>query len=194
MRQIKEIIQKNLIYLRKQHNMTQVEVATQINYSDKAVSRWENGDALPDYDTLAILANLYDVPVAYLFEEHDDLALNQEIIKRKESRIALTILLIITVWTIATTFFSNVLLTFEKAYWQAFIWAIPASALVLAIGNKIRFHSKFLFLFSTSFVLWGTLLGLFCQMIHHHYAWLVFIIGVPLQGALIVLSYIFYRK
>ena len=54
----------NLAELRKEENLTQAEFAAQFNYSDKAVSKWERGDSLPDVVMLKTIADLcirYDV-------------------------------------------------------------------------------------------------------------------------------------
>ena len=45
---IEENIAKNLIELRKEHNLTQAEMAQKIGYSDKTISRWENQSSMPD--------------------------------------------------------------------------------------------------------------------------------------------------
>ena len=52
MENIKEIIAGNLVALRKSKRMTQQELAEKLNYSDKAVSRWEHAETLPDIETL----------------------------------------------------------------------------------------------------------------------------------------------
>ena len=64
MKNTKEIIQQNLIALRKQNGLTQLELATKINYSDKAISRWEKGEVMPSVDILESLANVYGVQIA----------------------------------------------------------------------------------------------------------------------------------
>ena len=46
MENIKENIKENLIMLRKSKKLTQKQLAEKFNYSDKAVSRWENGKGL----------------------------------------------------------------------------------------------------------------------------------------------------
>ena len=54
----------NLAELRKEENLTQAEFAARFNYSDKAVSKWERGDSLPDVVMLKTIADLcirYDV-------------------------------------------------------------------------------------------------------------------------------------
>jgi transcriptional regulator with XRE-family HTH domain len=45
---VKEIIASNLASLRREHKLTQQQLAEKLNYSDKAVSRWENAETLPD--------------------------------------------------------------------------------------------------------------------------------------------------
>lgn len=62
-----ETVKENLVRLRHEHKLTQLELAQRINYSDKAVSRWENGDVTPDVATLAALAELYGVPITTFF-------------------------------------------------------------------------------------------------------------------------------
>ena len=49
--------------LRKERNMTQLELSQKLNCTDKAVSRWETGKGLPDADTLLALSNLFGVSI-----------------------------------------------------------------------------------------------------------------------------------
>ena len=71
MEDIREIIRKNIIALRKKQGLTQIDLAKRINYSDKAVSRWEKGEVVPDVETLQSLSKVFSVPLTYLFEEHN---------------------------------------------------------------------------------------------------------------------------
>ena len=59
----------NLAELRKEENLTQAEFAAQFNYSDKAVSKWERGDSLPDVVMLKTIADLYGLRVDDLLTE-----------------------------------------------------------------------------------------------------------------------------
>ena len=72
MKNIREIVANNIVTLRKQNGYTQIELSEKINYSDKAISRWEKGEVLPDIETLDNLANIFDVPLSYMLEEHQD--------------------------------------------------------------------------------------------------------------------------
>ena len=47
--------------LRKENNMTQLELSQKLNCTDKAVSRWETGKGLPDADTLLSLSDVFGV-------------------------------------------------------------------------------------------------------------------------------------
>ena len=46
------IIAENLVYYRKKAKLTQSEVAAKLSYSDKSVSKWENGNSMPDYSII----------------------------------------------------------------------------------------------------------------------------------------------
>ena len=48
---IKHNFSENLIKLRKAKNLTQLQLAEKLNYSDKAISKWEVGSVLPDVET-----------------------------------------------------------------------------------------------------------------------------------------------
>ena len=55
------IIADNIIKFRKKAKLTQAELAQKLNYSDKAVSKWERGDALPDIIVLNDIAKIFNV-------------------------------------------------------------------------------------------------------------------------------------
>ncbi len=66
---IKEIIAKNLVELRKSHKLTQQSLADKLNYTDKAISRWEHAETLPDIETLCKICDLYGVKFEYLLQK-----------------------------------------------------------------------------------------------------------------------------
>ena len=72
---VKEIIASNLASLRKQNKLTQQQLAEKINYSDKAVSRWENAETLPDIETLCKICDIYGVKFEYLLQKDEIVAL-----------------------------------------------------------------------------------------------------------------------
>lgn len=56
----------HLKYLRKQRDWTQEEVAQYLNMSRSQISKWENGEMLPDIESLAKLSDLYGVSIDFL--------------------------------------------------------------------------------------------------------------------------------
>ena len=61
--QVKARIGTNIAFYRKQAGLTQASLAEKLNYSDKAVSKWERGDSVPDVLTLMQIAQLFQVRV-----------------------------------------------------------------------------------------------------------------------------------
>jgi transcriptional regulator with XRE-family HTH domain len=61
---------EKLKYLRKQHNWTQEQLAQHLNISRSQISKWENGELLPDVQSLQKLSNLYKVSVDFLIGKH----------------------------------------------------------------------------------------------------------------------------
>ena len=53
--------------LRKERNLTQEELAEQLNITPQAVSRWENGTGLPDISQIVPLASVFGVTTDVLF-------------------------------------------------------------------------------------------------------------------------------
>ena len=56
-------IGSNIASYRKQAGLTQASLAEKLNYSDKAVSKWERGESVPDVITLVQLADQFDITV-----------------------------------------------------------------------------------------------------------------------------------
>lgn len=53
----------NLIALRKLHNMSQEELAEQINVSRQTLSKYETGESVPDIEKCKALARVFDVSI-----------------------------------------------------------------------------------------------------------------------------------
>ena len=52
-----------LLKLRTQSGLTQEMLAEKVHVTRQAVSRWENGETVPNIDTLRLLSQLYDVSI-----------------------------------------------------------------------------------------------------------------------------------
>ena len=58
---LKNQLGANIVTYRKRSGLTQAKLAEQLNYSDKAVSKWERGESMPDVLTLVQLAELFHI-------------------------------------------------------------------------------------------------------------------------------------
>lgn len=52
-----------LLELRSRHGLSQEALAEKLHVTRQAVSRWENGETVPNIDTLKVLSKLYDVSI-----------------------------------------------------------------------------------------------------------------------------------
>lgn len=77
--------------LRKQHHLTQEELAKKLYVSRTAVSKWESGRGFPNIDSLKAIATCFGVSVDELLSSEEVLALAQE--DRKQQKMHLRDLL-----------------------------------------------------------------------------------------------------
>lgn len=54
--------------LRKEKNMTQLELANKLGITDRAISKWENGKCMPDYSVIEQLCHELDITLAELLD------------------------------------------------------------------------------------------------------------------------------
>ena len=70
--ELKLITASNIINLRTGRGMTQAELGAKLNYSDKTISKWERGEAIPDAWVLTQIAELFGVTVDDLLSSHSE--------------------------------------------------------------------------------------------------------------------------
>ncbi len=184
----KNIIAKNLIKYRKINNLTQLDLAEKLNYSDKAISKWERGESLPDVYTLSKLAEFYGITLNDLCSE------NLQPIKPKNSKkvnhMFITLLSIGLVWFIATLSFVVLKMipsTSSYELWLIFISAIPVSFIVLLVFS-VLWYNNILNTISVSGLVWG--LAVFSHLLLRYFNWdnaaLVYVIAIPFQVLIIL--------
>ena len=184
MENVKQIIAKNLVELRKQNRLTQLELAERLNYSDKAVSRWERGDTLPDIDVLCKICEMYGVTFDYL--THEGSKKEKDVYTKKKensNKIVITLLAEMVVWFLATLVFVYEKTFQNVTFWQAFVWAVPLSAIVGIVFNAIWGKKKWT-LFLVSVLVWSLLAAIFVQLIDKGNVWPIFLLGAPAQIAI----------
>lgn len=186
--EIKDVLAKNLVELRKLSKITQAELANELNYSDKSVSKWEHGDALPDIEVLSKLAFFYGVTVDYLISEHKEIAIPEKIRERRlrGNRLIISLLAVSAVWIISTILYVQLIILNGTNWWQVFVWSVPASATVFLIFYLIWGKGRFIFPL-ISVLMWTLITSIYLELLKYN-LWVLYFIGVPLQVAIILWS------
>lgn len=181
MQDINIIIGKNLALLRKKHKLTQLELAEKLNYSDKAVSKWEKGDSIPSIEVLLNIAKFYEVTLDDLV--NPDIKIVESNIQNskyvKRNKVIITLLAVALVFMICTVLFVCGQLINNQGNWILFIWAIPVSMIVALVFNSVWGKSKFNYFILTVFI-WTLLLGFYLEFIEYE-LYPLFFLGIPGQ-------------
>ena len=196
---LKDLIGKNIAAHRKRSGLTQVELADKLNYSDKAVSKWERGDSVPDVLTLAQLAQLFGVTVDDLLKDPNALpeetgavqhAMEKVVartLKRKANKNIILGLSSVLVWFVALFLYVVLASLGLDNSWLAFFYAIPANAIVLlslrSAWRDFRWNRALI-----SATMWGCLVSMYMTLLilGGVNIWRMFLLGLPGQLAILL--------
>ena len=199
---LKNLIGKNIAAYRKQAGLTQAGLAEKLNYSDKAVSKWERGESIPDVITLAQLAEQFEITVNELVADPDVLPgdnpgnlekamtqVSEKALKRKANKNVILGLSSILVWFVALLAFV-ILSSFpilEKYSCLLFFYAIPANAIVAlslrSVWRDFRWNKALI-----SAIMWGSLLSIHISLLVFlkFNMWKIYLLGIPGQIAILL--------
>ena len=203
---LKAILGSNIAIYRKRQGLTQAGLGEKLNYSDKAVSKWERGESIPDVLTLVQVAELFGISVNDLLTDPNSLPAQtgvvvgkmekavEKALKRKADKPSILGLSSLLVWFVALlmfVIFSS--LGIEKS-WLAFIYAIPTNAIVLlsllSAWHDFRWNKSLV-----SVLVWGGLLSVYVSLLVFAKVniWKMFLLGIPGQLA-VLLWFRLFRK
>lgn len=196
---LKKLIGANIAAYRKKAGLTQAGLAEKLNYSDKAVSKWERGESVPDVLTLVQLAELYQITVNDLLTDPDALpdetgavqrAMEKAVektLKRKADKRIILNLSSLLVWFVALFVFVVVSSLDVPKSWIAFFFAVPVDAVVrltlLSAWKDYRWNQILI-----SVMVWGSLLSVYmvgCVFFRLN-LWRIFLLGIPGQIAVLL--------
>ena len=183
--ELKLISASNIIRLRTEAGMTQAELGAKLNYSDKTISKWERGEAIPDAYVLTQLAAMFGVTVDYLLSSHDAWDAPQEEAEDEDTAAAdqaystsvITALAVVSVWTACLIAFVVLWLAKGLIGWTMFAIALPVSLLVLVVLMSVFKKERYL-----QFAIAGFVFSLFVMLyfvIPNYKPWQLFLISVP---------------
>lgn len=186
----KSTVAKNIVRLRQASGMTQAELAAQLNYSDKAVSKWERGESLPDVAVLSKIADLFQVSLDWLVR--GEVMSAEPAVKERSriNRVLVTIMSVVLVWLIAALIFMVIHLITGGSVVNilVFVYAVPASLIVWLVFNSIWFQPKLNYLI-ISFLMWSLLVTLQLTILPFGYnVWPIYLLGVPAQIIIFIWS------
>ena len=200
MADLKSIIAKNIVVLRQGAKLTQSDLAEKLNYSDKAISKWERAESMPDITVLKAIADLFRVPLDYLVQENHEgtvpiLPQAEPIIHKRRNHIIITLLSVLIVWFLATVSFVTLDIA-SLAHWArflAFMYALPISCIVWLVFNSIWFNARNNYLI-ISLMMWSAIGSIVLTL----YAcgvssWQILLLGIPGQAAVLLWSRLQYR-
>ncbi len=178
--ELKLIFASNLIRLRTQAGMKQAELGALLNYSDKSVSKWERGEAIPDAWVLTRLAEIFQVTVDYLLSSHDKwVPPEEEEEKPQYSRSMIYAVAIVSVWTMALIVF--VALWWARiVFWPVFAVAMTASAVVY-LGLSIYFKRLKNLQYILAVLVLSFFIMLYVLTLPLGNNWQLFLIAVPAE-------------
>lgn len=197
MQDLKPIIAKNITALRQEQKMTQIDLAERLNYSDKAVSKWERGESVPDVMVLKTIADLFGVTLDYLLEEDHQPKPEVKEEPKEEKRISplrshtvVTLLSELIVWFVATVGYVVVDMIWPRhmAEWLPFVYAVPVSMIVWLVFNSIWFNPRRNYVI-ISLLIWSLLLSVaLTVLVFGKTAWQLLFLGIPGQVAVFIWS------
>ena len=214
METLSETVGKNLATLRKAKGLTQQDLAAQVHYSDKSISKWELGYSLPSVDILKDFADFYGVTVDYLLKEQSSGDLEKiakaDEAEEKRSKINHAIIIAMTatfvIMVAICVFFSEYYTPFRSSLpseeqrqglWIIFVWMVPVTLLLVGFECWHYYHNRITNVVLFSCFAW-TLLISFCIQFGYFNdrpepIWYILTVGVPIQVILILLGN-FHRK
>lgn len=196
---LKYQIGANIAAYRKRSGLTQAGLAEKLNYSDKAVSKWERGESMPDVLTLMVLAEQFGITVNDLLVDPNALPGNpgtlekamtqvsEKALKRKANKNVILALSSTLVWFVALLAFV-VMSSFDfldRYSYLLFFYAIPANAIVLlslrSAWHDFRWNQALI-----STIAWGSLLSIYVTLyvLLEYNFWKIFLLGIPGQFAI----------
>jgi len=194
MKDVKSIVAKNITELRLLNNMTQMELAEKLNYSDKTISKWERAESSPDISVLVELADLFEVSIDYFVRSEKS---EEDVVEPKTKDVTYNRRAISYVaegggWIVAIfAFIITTLITNQMTFqWLYFVYALPIVLIVKLIFNSVWFNPRHNYLIISA-LLWSILATIHITFLYFKVdVSLIYLLGVAGQIVIILTSYI----
>ena len=191
---IKSIIAQNIKEIRLLHNMTQLELAERLNYSDKAISKWERAESTPDISVLVEIAEVFGVSLDRLVREKGAIKTVEPQAPKQTSynRRIISYISQGGVWIAATlAFIITTLITGSITFqWLYFIYTVPIVLIMRLVFNTLWFNPRYNYVIISALV-WSVLASVHMTFLYFGIrAALVYLLGAVAQIVVILWSFI----
>lgn len=200
---VKGVFGQRLIEARKRCGITQLKLAEELNYSDKAVSKWERGESLPDVFTIMRIGEVLGVSISYLLGEENEPKLPEKIVEQKRSKkstsVFVSLVTAVGIYFVASVLFlvfKQIPVLSEYASY-CFLFALPVMCITLSVFSFIWWNNLSQFIYLSS-IIWSvfvsvyTAVDLFADLPNFKY---IFLSCAILQIiCIIVFSFVFFNK
>jgi len=189
--ELPSVTAKNIAALRTARKMTQLELGEALNYSDKAISKWERGEAVPDAYVLLELSRIFGVSVDWILTPHGEEAPPAPYDDRRHIHVTVTLLSFFGVFA-AATFAFVILALLGNPEWQIFIYTVPVALVVLLIFNSIwgQRHRNFTIV---ALLLPSLLLAAYVALLPQR-LWMIFLLAAPSEVIVFLSRFLTVKK
>lgn len=122
----KQTLGQKIAELRRAKNLTQLELAEQLNITDKAVSKWERDISCPDINTFPKLAEILGVSVNELLQ-------SSTVSNKENGENKFTVDLVLKAIPLALSIGVTVLAAIDQIYWEDAVSLLGIGLLALSI-------------------------------------------------------------
>ena len=193
MEELKQIFAANLIRLRTAAGMTQAELAQLIHYSDKAVSKWERAESIPDAAVLKTLAVQFRVTVDYLLEAHEDKDEVQPAPKKRGFNTRMVILVaLMGIWTVAMLIYA-IFWILGKQVWLVAVVALPVTLIALLVFNSLWNRGRYN-MWIVAGLVFSLFLLIYCSLVPRFNVWQLFLVLIPAEATVFLSFHIRVRR
>lgn len=181
LKEFKEVVAQNIYYLRTKNHLTQYELGEKLNYSDKAISKWERAEGMPDAYIISKMSELFGVTVDYMLTPHSEQ--DKKVETKPIKKVKRIVSNIVSAGILFVALLIFVLVAMISDYniflWQIFIYAFPVVVTLRIVFNSVWFKADNVFVL-VSILLWSVIASIYVAIANWS-LWIIFIIGLPLQ-------------
>lgn len=184
--ELRQIVANNITLYRKVNNLTQLQLAEKLNYSDKAISKWERGESIPDIYILSNIADLFGITLNDLVQKQKETKIKR-IKNNHKIIIALSVGLL---WFISVAAFVIMQMTNVNFHnWMVFVYAVPISGIILIVFSMIYKYREILFI-AVSSLYYSIPLSVCLELSFKYRSWALFLLSFPMQ----ILTFLWFER